>query len=64
MIIGVYRFLSNVNRSSVNIFITTIKISVAEASNCTTCLLWHCNIYIYTLPPKFSLKMALKSRNM
>jgi hypothetical protein len=46
MIIGVYRFLSNVNRSSVNIFITTKKISVAELSTCTTRLLWHCNIYI------------------
>ena len=45
MIIGVYRFLSNVNRSSVNIFITIIKISVAEASTCTTRLLQHCNIY-------------------
>ena len=35
MIIGVYRFLSNVNKSSVNVFITTINNSVAEASTCT-----------------------------
>ena len=35
MIIGVYEFLSNVNKSSVNVFITTINRSVAEASACT-----------------------------
>jgi len=35
MIIGVYRFLSSVYKSSVNIFITTINNSVAEASTCT-----------------------------
>ena len=32
MIIGVYIFLSNENRSSVNVFITTKNNSVAEAS--------------------------------
>jgi len=32
MIIGVYGFLSNVNKSSVNVFITTKSNSVAEAS--------------------------------
>jgi hypothetical protein len=31
MIISVYEFLSNVNRSSVNVFITTMNSSVAEA---------------------------------
>jgi len=31
MIIGVYGLLSNVNRSSVNVFITTMNNSVAEA---------------------------------
>ena len=35
MIIGVYGFLSNVKRSSVNVFITPINSSVAEASTCT-----------------------------
>lgn len=35
MIIGVYVLLSNVNRSSVNVFITTINSNVAEASTCT-----------------------------
>ena len=35
MIIGVYRFISNVNRSPVSVFITTINSSVAEASICT-----------------------------
>jgi len=35
MIIGVYGFLSNVNKSSVNIFITTMNSSVTEASTCT-----------------------------
>jgi len=35
MVIGVYWFLSNVNKSSVNVFITTINSSVAEANTCT-----------------------------
>jgi len=35
MIIGVYKFLSNVNKSSVNVFITTMNSSVAEANTCT-----------------------------
>jgi hypothetical protein len=35
MIIGVYGFLSNVNKSSVNVFITAINIRVAEARTCT-----------------------------
>jgi hypothetical protein len=35
MIIGVYEFLSNVKRSSVNDFITIINSSVAEVSACT-----------------------------
>jgi hypothetical protein len=35
MIIVVYGLLSNVNRSSVNVFITTINSSVAEARTCT-----------------------------
>jgi len=35
MIIGVYGFLSNVNRSSVNVFIITINSRVDEASTCT-----------------------------
>jgi len=35
LFIGVYGFLSNVNRSSVNVFITTMNSSVAEASTCT-----------------------------
>jgi hypothetical protein len=35
MIIGVYEFLSNVNMFSVNVFITTMNSSVAEASTCT-----------------------------
>jgi len=35
MIIGVYEFLSNVNRSSVNVFITTMNRRFAEASTCT-----------------------------
>jgi hypothetical protein len=35
MIIGVYVFLSNVNKPSVNVFITTVKSNVAEASTCT-----------------------------
>jgi hypothetical protein len=34
MIIAVYELLSNVNRSSVNVFITTINSSVAEARTC------------------------------
>ena len=34
MIIVVYGFLSNVNRSSVNVFITTINSRVAETSTC------------------------------
>ena len=33
--IGVHGFLSNVNRSYVNVFITVMNISVAEASSCT-----------------------------
>jgi len=33
--IGAYGFLSNVNKSSVNVFITTINRSVAEANTCT-----------------------------
>ena len=35
MIIGLYGFLSNVKKSSVNVFITTIHSSVSEASSCT-----------------------------
>ena len=35
MIIGLYVFLSNVNKSSANVFITTMNDSVAEASTCT-----------------------------
>ena len=35
MIIGVYGLISNVNKPSVNIFITTMNSSVAEASTCT-----------------------------
>jgi hypothetical protein len=35
MIIGVYMVLSNVNRSSVNILISTINSSAAKASTCT-----------------------------
>ena len=35
MIIGVYGFFSNVNSSSVNVFITTMNSNVAEASSCT-----------------------------
>jgi len=35
MVIGVYRFASNVSKSSVNVFITTIDNSVAVASTCT-----------------------------
>jgi hypothetical protein len=35
MIIGVYVLLSNVNKSSVNVFITTMNSSVAEARTCT-----------------------------
>ena len=35
MIIGVYGFISNVNKSSVSVFITTMNSSVAEASTCT-----------------------------
>jgi len=35
VIIGVYGFLSNVNRSSVNVFIATINSSVAAARTCT-----------------------------
>ena len=34
MIIGVYKFLSNVNKSTVNVFVTTTNNSVAEASTC------------------------------
>jgi hypothetical protein len=34
MIIGVYEFLSNENRSSINVFITTMNSRVAEASTC------------------------------
>jgi hypothetical protein len=33
--IGVYEFLSNENRSSINVFITTMNSRVAEASTCT-----------------------------
>jgi hypothetical protein len=35
MIIGVYAFSSRVNKSSVNVFITTMNSRVAEASTCT-----------------------------
>lgn len=35
MIIGVYGFISNVNRSSVNVFITTMNNRVADARTCT-----------------------------
>jgi hypothetical protein len=35
MIIGVYGFLSNLNMSSVNVFITTMNSSVAGANTCT-----------------------------
>jgi hypothetical protein len=35
MIIGVYGFLLNVNKSSVNVFITIMNSRVAEASTCT-----------------------------
>ena len=35
MIIGVYGFLSSVNRSSVNVFITTMNSRAVEASTCT-----------------------------
>ena len=35
MIIAVYVFLSNVNRSSVNVFITTMNSRVDETSTCT-----------------------------
>jgi hypothetical protein len=35
MIIGVYGLFSNVNKSSVSVFITTMNSSVAEASTCT-----------------------------
>ena len=35
MIISIYEFLSNVNRPSVNVFITIMNSSVAEASTCT-----------------------------
>jgi hypothetical protein len=35
MIFGVYEFLSNVNKSSVNVFITNMNSSVAETSTCT-----------------------------
>ena len=35
MIIGVYGLASNVNKSSVNVFITTMNNSVAEARTCT-----------------------------
>jgi len=35
MIIGVYRFLSKVNKSSVNVFITTMNSIASEASTCT-----------------------------
>jgi len=35
MIIGVYAVLSRVNKSSVNVFITTINSRVVEASTCT-----------------------------
>ena len=48
MNIGVNRFLSNVNRSSANVFITTIKISVVEASIFTTRILRRCNIQSYS----------------
>ena len=35
IIIGVYGILSKANKSSVNVFITTMNSSVAEASSCT-----------------------------
>ena len=35
MIIGVYGLISNVNKSSVNVFITTMNSNVAEARTCT-----------------------------
>jgi len=35
MTIGAYGFLSNEKKSSVNVFITTINRSVAEANTCT-----------------------------
>jgi hypothetical protein len=35
IITGVYEFLSNENRSSINVFITTMNSKVAEASTCT-----------------------------
>jgi len=35
MVTDVYRFLSNMIKSSVNVFITTMNSSVAEASTCT-----------------------------
>ena len=35
MVTDVYRFLSNMIKSSVNVFITTINSSVAEANTCT-----------------------------
>jgi hypothetical protein len=44
MITGVYRFLSNVSRSSVNVSTTTIKSNVAEANTCTIRLLQHYDI--------------------
>ena len=34
MTVGVYVLFSNVNKSSVSVFITTMKSSVAEASTC------------------------------
>jgi hypothetical protein len=34
MIVGMYEFLPNVNRSSVNVSISTMNSSVAEASTC------------------------------
>ena len=35
MIIGAYGFLSHVNKCSINVFITAMNSSVAEASTCT-----------------------------
>ena len=50
MITGVYRFLSIVNRSSVNVFISTVKSGFPEASTCTTHLSQHCNICMQGVP--------------
>ena len=35
MIIGVYGLLSNMSRSTINVFVTTMDNSVAEVSDCT-----------------------------